>query len=133
MTKIKIEGSAGQGVKFLSTMLAYIIKDKEYEITLINEYSPLVRAGASNAYLVISKEKIENPIVEDADLNYNLNDKDFQESLLKKYNNKKFMGMVLLGMLLKEFGVTLTDDEIKNYFGKKFCNENLEAIKSGCT
>ena len=70
MKRIKIEGSAGQGVKFLSSILACILKDKGYEITLMNEYSPLVRAGASNAYLVISKEKIGNPSLLFLDLRY---------------------------------------------------------------
>ena len=71
--KILIKGQAGQGVQLIGFLLARILNDEGYEITLINEYSPWVRKGTSSISLIFSKEKIENPFFENPDLEYDLN------------------------------------------------------------
>ncbi len=131
MTKLFLYGKAGQGIKLLSLVLANILKDQGYQIALTHRYSPLVRAGESNAYLIFSRQKIENPLIEKADLEYDLNKKKLQEKLLKKYSNKKSMNMVLLGMLLKKLNLKIDEKEIKKYLPKRFLEENLKAIKQG--
>lgn len=131
MTKLILYGTAGQGIKLLSHILANILKDQGYQIALTREYSPLVRSGESNAYLIFSKQKIENPLIEEADLEYDLKEKRLQEDLLKKFSDKRFMNMVLLGVILKKLKLKIDEKEIKKYLPKRFIEENLKAIKQG--
>ncbi len=131
MTKLILRGTAGQGIKLLSLILADILKGQGYQIALTHEYSPLVRFGESNAYLIFSRQKIENPLIEKADLEYDLKEKRLQNDLLKKYNNKKSMNMVLLGVILKKLNLKIDGKKIERYLPKKFIEENLKAIKKG--
>ncbi|MBS3072289.1 hypothetical protein J4477_00440 [Candidatus Pacearchaeota archaeon] len=131
MTKIIIYGNAGQGVKLVSIILANILQGQGYQIALTHRYSPLVRSGESNAYLIFSKDKIENPLVEDADIEYDLNKTDYQSNLLKKCENPRMMNMVFLGVVLKELKIKIKPEDIKKFLPKKFVEENLSAIMKG--
>jgi len=128
--KILIKGQAGQGVQLIGFLLARILNDEGYEITLINEYSPWVRKGTSSISLIFSKEKIENPFFENPDLEYDLNESKLQEELLNKYNNRKVINMTLLGKILHELKVEVYEDKLKEYLSEKFSEENLKAIKN---
>lgn len=130
MTKLILRGKAGQGIKLLSRILVEILKDKKYNIALTTNYSPFVRAGDSNAFIIFSKDKIENPLIDKPDKEYNLSNKSLEISLLARYNNKKVLNMILLGKILKEFNIKLSNKDIKKYLRDKFSEENLKAINS---
>lgn len=129
MKRIAIKGKAGHGIQLLGFLLANILKDNKYHVSLVREYSPLVRSGDSDVYIVYSKQKIENPIIEDCcDLVYDMSDKKYSE-LLKK---GKFMNTFLLGMILKKLNFKLDVKLLKSYLSKKkFLEENMKAIKEG--
>ncbi len=127
--KLSLLGLGGQGIKLLGKVLANILKDNKYYISLTFEYDAFVRAGKSNSYLTFSKEKIENPIIDKPDLIYDLKNKSLQNKLLKKYNNPKVMNMTLLGEILKKLKIKPKD--MKKYLPKKFLKENLQAIQAG--
>jgi len=131
MNKLWIKGNAGQGVKFLGTMLAKILQSEGYEVALSFRYSSFMRSGESNSFLVFSKEKVGNPLVEDSEIVYDLDDVSFQEELLKKYDNKKLLNMVLLGMILKKLGIKVSEEKIKEIFGVKYSEANFEGIQRG--
>lgn len=65
---IKILGEAGQGVKLLSYTLASILAQLGYEVSLNLEYDAAVRGGKIDADLIYSERKIENPIIDEADV-----------------------------------------------------------------
>lgn len=127
--RIAVKGKAGQGIQLLGFLLANILKDNGYFVSLVREYSPLVRAGESDVYIVYSKQKILNPIISDCcDLVYDFKDKKYS-GLLKK---GKFMNTFLLGVILKKLGMKLDWKLIKSYLAKKkFLNENVKAITEG--
>jgi len=128
MNSIFLSGTAGQGIKLLGNVLANILKDNNYNLTLISEYDAFVRSGKSSSYLIFSKEKIENPIIDDFDLTYNL--EKLQNDLLKINDNKKTINMVMLGKILKKLNLKMPEN-IEEYLPKKYLKENLQAIKSG--
>jgi Pyruvate/2-oxoacid:ferredoxin oxidoreductase gamma subunit/GNAT superfamily N-acetyltransferase len=66
--KIKILGEAGQGVKLLSFTLASILARLGHEVSLNLEYDSAVRSGKISADLIYSDVKIENPIIDEADI-----------------------------------------------------------------
>jgi Pyruvate/2-oxoacid:ferredoxin oxidoreductase gamma subunit/GNAT superfamily N-acetyltransferase len=66
--KIKILGEAGQGVKLLSYTMASILTQLGYEVSLNLEYDAAVRSGSINADLIYSERRIENPIIDEADV-----------------------------------------------------------------
>jgi Pyruvate/2-oxoacid:ferredoxin oxidoreductase gamma subunit/GNAT superfamily N-acetyltransferase len=66
--KIRILGEAGQGVKLLSYTLASILAQLGHEVSLNLEYDAAVRGGSINADLIYSEQKIENPIIDEADV-----------------------------------------------------------------
>ena len=131
MTKISILGRAGQGVQLLGRTLAEILKDRGFQAALTYRYDAFVRGGKSNVYLVFSKKKIENPIIDKADLKYDLKRKETRAKLRNKYNNGKVLNIVLLGIILKKLEIKLGDKEIKKYLPKKLKKVNFEAFKAG--
>jgi Pyruvate/2-oxoacid:ferredoxin oxidoreductase gamma subunit/GNAT superfamily N-acetyltransferase len=66
--RIKIVGEAGQGIKLLSFSLAHILSQLGNEVSLNMEYDSAVRSGNISADLIFSENKIEDPIIDEADL-----------------------------------------------------------------
>ena len=66
--RIKIVGEAGQGIKLLSFSLASILSQLGNEVSLNLEYDSAVRSGIISSDLIFSENKIENPIIDEADL-----------------------------------------------------------------
>lgn len=66
--KLTITGSGGQGVKFLAKKLSEKLIEKNYNVALILSYDAAMEGGEIYATLTFSKDKIENPLVEEADL-----------------------------------------------------------------
>lgn len=131
MTKIMLKGKAGQGIQLLGFLLANILKDQDYNVTIINEYSALVRSGKSTSNIIFSKEQIKNPLIENNDIEVDLSEEKLQEKLLTKFNNPKVINMVLLGVLLKKLGLTYNKKHIEKYLPNKFLDNNLKAIENG--
>jgi Pyruvate/2-oxoacid:ferredoxin oxidoreductase gamma subunit/GNAT superfamily N-acetyltransferase len=66
--RIKIIGEAGQGVKLMSYTLASILSQLGNEVSLNLEYDSAVRSGVISADLIYSEDKIDNPIIDEADV-----------------------------------------------------------------
>lgn len=75
MKKIIISGEGGQGVRVISITLAQLLKNLGYEVSLLYDYDSAVRGGLSLAHLVYGKEKIDNPVIDEADILLKLSDK----------------------------------------------------------
>jgi Pyruvate/2-oxoacid:ferredoxin oxidoreductase gamma subunit len=120
--KLVLKGSAGQGIQLMSYVLANILKDQGFNVSMIGEYSPLIRTGDSMARLVFSKERIENPLFDDADMEYDL--------IAEEYKGIKVLNMFLIGAILKRLGLGL-DSDVKNYLPSKHVEENLKAMREG--
>lgn len=122
MIKLAIKGKPGQGIQLLAFVLANFLKDNGFQVALTSHYSPLVRSGESMAFLVFSKKKIENPLIEKADWEY---------SLEKNDRFPRSANMVLLGLILGRLKLPPNKTRIKKYLPKKFQKENLTAIRYG--
>lgn len=66
--RIKVVGEAGQGVKLMSYTLASILSQLGNEVSLNLEYDSAVRSGVISADLIYSENKIDNPIIDEADV-----------------------------------------------------------------
>lgn len=75
MKKIIVSGEGGQGVRVISITLAQLLKNLGYEVSLLYDYDAAVRGGLSLAHLVYGKEKIDNPVIDAADILLKLSDK----------------------------------------------------------
>lgn len=155
MTKIIIHGIGGQGVKLLGKTLAYIMSELGKEVTLTYEYDSNVRGGSVTAYLTYSKEKIMNPIIDEADYlitlttNTKFKGKKIiveesthegeEETIIKvplsalaeNLGNKKLINMVTLGFILRELNINLKNLNFKQLLPNKLYDDNLKAIEQG--
>lgn len=66
--KIIITGTGGQGVKYLAEKTANYLIEKGFFISLILSYDAAIEGGDIYAQLIYSKEKIENPLIDKADI-----------------------------------------------------------------
>ena len=157
---LKIIGVAGQGVKLFSHILAEILANKGYEISLNLDYDSAVRAGEISADLIYSKKDIVNPIIDEADLLVRLGEtKDhfkakemivnsivekigdtcsgkvskvaFTDTAQTKFESKRFVNMLALGRMLKYFSIDPKTLSIKDFLPSKFVEKNIEAINLG--
>jgi Pyruvate/2-oxoacid:ferredoxin oxidoreductase gamma subunit/ribosomal protein S18 acetylase RimI-like enzyme len=67
-TKIKIVGEAGQGIKLLSYTLGQVLTQLGHEVSLNLAYDAAVRGGTISADLIYSSRRIENPVIDEADV-----------------------------------------------------------------
>lgn len=117
--KIIIRGKAGQGIQLIARILAKILTENSFNVALTLKYSPLMRFGESNAYLVFEKTKIENPLIDEADIVYDV------------FKEKIFNNMLFFGKILKKLNLKLDEKQLQRYLPKKYLNENLNYIKNG--
>jgi len=75
MKKIIVSGEGGQGVRVISITLAQLLMNLGYQICLLYDYDAAVRGGLSLAHLVYSKEPIDNPVIDEADILLKLSNK----------------------------------------------------------
>jgi CO dehydrogenase nickel-insertion accessory protein CooC1 len=66
--KLIITGTGGQGVKFLAKKLSEKLIAKDFEVSLIISYDAAMEGGEIYATLTFSKDKVENPLIDEADL-----------------------------------------------------------------
>ena len=75
MTKIKIlvAGHGGQGVLLLSDYIAYTAMLDGKHVAYTPSYGPETRGGKAKCYVVVSDEEVDNPIVEEPDVEIVMN------------------------------------------------------------
>jgi len=75
MTKIKIlvAGHGGQGVLLLSDYIAYTAMLDGKHVAYTPSYGPETRGGKAKCYVVLSDEEVDNPIVEEPDVEIIMN------------------------------------------------------------
>jgi len=150
--RIYISGSGGQGVKLMSSILSKIISDLEYNVSLMFDYDAAMRGGIINSFLVYADQKIESPLVEEADLYLKLaENKDdvkakviicdkglcngkqipFEQIAKKEFGNVIVINMLALGVLLKELDFDLKKINLDDFVPEKNKDQNIKAIKYG--
>mgnify|MGYP001566093505 CR=1 FL=1 len=119
MTGIKIMGQAGQGIKFISNILAKLLVKNNYEIAVMNNYSPFIKYGNSDASIVFSKDKIENPLTEEFNFEYDLMNENLKKELEgnKKYDEQ--VNISLLRKIISDLKLDVSDMEIGELIKKK--------------
>ena len=75
MTKIKVlvAGHGGQGVLLLSDYIAYTAMLAGKHVAYTPSYGPETRGGKAKCYVVVSDEEVDNPIVEEPDVEIVMN------------------------------------------------------------
>ncbi len=132
MTSIILKGQAGQGIQLLSQVLAKILADNGYEVAVTGRYSAFARAEESQATVVFSDKKIENPLVEEADVTYDLGDRNLLAELTKG-DIEAPANMVLLGRIITSNKLKATPQTLTRYLPRAHLKENLAAFKKGLT
>ncbi len=86
ITKIIIAGFGGQGVIAAGKTLAYAAMKENKEVTYFPSYGAEMRGGTCNCSVIISDDKIANPIIDSPDIAIILNkpSKDKFEKSVKK-------------------------------------------------
>ena len=69
----KFAGFGGQGVLSLGMMLAQMSMQRNMEVTWLPSYGPEVRGGVANSSVVVSKDPIGTPVVDNPDVLVALN------------------------------------------------------------
>ncbi len=122
MTKIKIlvAGHGGQGVLLLSDYIAYTAMLDGKHVAYTPSYGPETRGGKAKCYVVISDEEVDNPIVEDPDVEIIMNQPsmDFLNYLRPKglfMYNKSLVDSAPDRDDVKSFGIPATEiaDQLK--------------------
>ncbi len=65
--EVVLAGLGGHGIIFMGRVLGYAAILSGLDAVMTTSYSPAQRGGWSKAYLVLSREPIEYPVVENAD------------------------------------------------------------------
>lgn len=72
-TKILVAGHGGQGVLLLSDYIAYTAMLEGKHVAYTPSYGPETRGGKAKCYVVLSDEEVDNPIVEEPDIELIMN------------------------------------------------------------
>lgn len=68
MKKIIMSGAGGQGIKVMAITLGKILAQLGYNVSTDIQYDAAIRGGKISAFLTFSKEKIDNPMIENPDI-----------------------------------------------------------------
>lgn len=161
MHKIIMVGEGGQGVKLLAHALAQILTQLDKHVTLTYSYDAAVRGGNITAYLKFDEEKIDNPMIDTADILLMLSevpgfsakkmivetsifkegdeDKPAEEIVAmplitiasESFGNSVFVNMVALGQLLHNLDIDIDKVRLGDVLPEKYLEKNIEAIKYG--
>ncbi len=145
LIKIKIIGHGGHGVKFLTTTLAKILGDLNFNVSVIFDYDAAVRGGSIEADLVYSLKSIDNPLIAHADICLsfvgidrinqadriiNLTDSEWTGKIAQlEPAIKKHINMIALGYLLKVFDLDLSSVNLNKRLD--LGADNILAIRAG--
>ncbi len=130
--KIIISGTGGQGIKFLGKVLGEILVKLGYEVALTFDFDAAVRGGDSVAFLIYSKGKIDNPIIDTADLFVKLSSQSKDYPTEKRVDNVEGhpINMYALGRLLKELKLDISEDILRDCLPERNKENNLKVILS---
>jgi len=110
MTKIILVGKGGDGIKFLGKAFGKYLIKLGFEVSLMFSYDAVMRGGDIIAFLIFDKNKIENPVIEKADLTIYLSKSN------KNFKSKKilnFLGKDQTNMTAFEFVTKQIKEKIK--------------------
>ena len=71
--KVLVAGHGGQGVLLLSDYIAYTAMLDGKHVAYTPSYGPETRGGKAKCYVVVSDEEVDNPIVEEPDVEIIMN------------------------------------------------------------
>ncbi|MGP8070452.1 MAG: 2-oxoacid:acceptor oxidoreductase family protein [Candidatus Bathyarchaeia archaeon] len=103
-TKLLIAGHGGQGVLLLSDYIAYTAMLEGKHVAYTPSYGPETRGGKAKCYVVISDEEVDNPIVEEPDVEIIMN-----QPSMEFLNYLRPNGLVLYNASLVDTGVDRDD------------------------
>jgi 2-oxoglutarate ferredoxin oxidoreductase subunit gamma len=103
-TKLLVAGHGGQGVLLLSDYIAYVAMLEGKHVAYTPSYGPETRGGKAKCYVVISDEEVDNPIVEEPDVEIIMN-----EPSMEFLNYLRPNGLVLYNTSLVDTGVDRDD------------------------
>lgn len=122
MTKIICCGKGGDGIKYMSVILAKSAIKSKYDAKLLMNYGPEAREGDIKTYVTINKKRISNPVIENANYLISFNN-SCPETFTNRYStliNVK-NNMFALGILSKilNLDLSIVIDTMKEETGKK--------------
>ncbi len=145
--KLKIIGSAGQGIKTQSLMLGKILASKGYDVCVSLDYGTNVRSGRISSDVIFSQQRVRNPVIDRPDLAVIMSqakkedfpgsrilsneDIDFESISFEMFSKVQFANMISLGMVMSKLGLSIEDIDIETHIPNKFRQENILAIKEG--
>jgi 2-oxoglutarate ferredoxin oxidoreductase subunit gamma len=103
-TKLLVAGHGGQGVLLLSDYIAYAALLEGKHVAYTPSYGPETRGGKAKCYVVISDEEVDNPIVEEPDVEIIMN-----QPSMEFLNYLRPNGLVLYNASLVDTGVDRDD------------------------
>ena len=111
--KIIITGTGGQGVKYLAKKIAQKLIEKKFEVSLIVSYDAAIEGGDIYCQLVYLEKKIENPLINKADILIELKKVEkefkFEKKITAKEIKEKFPSVKLneggFEFLINELGL----------------------------
>ena len=103
-TQILVAGHGGQGVLLLSDYIAYTAMLEGKHVAYTPSYGPETRGGKAKCYVVLSDEEVDNPIVEEPDIEIIMN-----EPSMDFLNYLRPNGLVIFNTSLVETGVDRDD------------------------
>ena len=103
-TKLLVAGHGGQGVLLLSDYIAYTAMLEGKHVAYTPSYGPETRGGKAKCYVVISDEEVDNPIVEEPDVEIIMN-----QPSMDFLNYLKPNGLVVYNTSLVDIGVDRDD------------------------
>ena len=152
MTKIFVSGEGGQGVRVISHVLATLLGDIGYEVTLLYDYDSSVRGAFSLAHLIFDHEPIENPVIDNADILLKFSNKagklnarktigeaglgtdeqiPFHDLGEDNFGEELFGNMIALGRLIRLIDLELSDEELDKILPLKYHEKNIKAVHFG--
>ena len=146
--QIEITGKGGQGIQILSKIIrmAIEISGESLHLAIAQSYDAMVRGGISDGHIIISDEKILNPVLENPDITVDLVNKKIVRKNCKDIiqippdildGAPKYHGVVLIGIMIKIEKNFFNKDFIKKAIGELFREDavargkNLEALRLG--
>jgi 2-oxoglutarate ferredoxin oxidoreductase subunit gamma len=107
-TKILVAGHGGQGVLLLSDYIAYTAMIAGKHVAYTPSYGPETRGGKAKCYVVVSDEEVDNPIVEEPDIEIIMN-----QPSMDFLNYLRPAGLVIYNTSLVDTGADR--DDVKSF------------------
>ncbi len=137
--KIIVSGYGGQGIKFLSIILAKTCMKNNKFVTMIPSYGPEARGGSSQCSLIIDDMPITNPVVKKADYLLAFSREGIDNLSHRAKNviyHEDMNNMEMLGIFIKTTGVDIEPiiETMKHEISTKYVDRlegNIANLKKG--